>query len=127
MGIMYPVLNFRAAINQVNTLYDHICPSTEPVTREELLSDEDLNILKMIFACALTAEANGKSDLAMKIFRDVRDVASDVVWQPPNIKRVILITLVVRRDISLFCLFSTILTCTVDLPISNRRRGSGLA
>lgn len=98
MGIMYPVLDIETAINQVNALYNHLSPlsSAEQVTKEEPLSDEDINILKLVFACALTAEANGNSDLAMRIFRGVRDVASDVLWQPPNIKRLVFITLVVR-------------------------------
>lgn len=98
MGIMYPVLDIETAINQVNALYNHLSPlsSAEQVAKEEPLSDEDINILKLVFACALTAEANGNSDLAMRIFRGVRDVASDVIWQPPNIKRLVFITLVVR-------------------------------
>lgn len=98
MGIMYPVIDIETAIDQVNALYNHLSPlssSTELATKEERLSDDDINILKLVFACALTAEANGNSDLAMRIFRGVRDVASDVVWQPPNIKRVVFITLVV--------------------------------
>ncbi|PCG91576.1 Casein kinase II, regulatory subunit [Penicillium occitanis (nom. inval.)] len=96
MGIMYPILDIEAAINQVNALYNHLSPlsSAEQDTKEEPLSDEDINILKLVFACALTAEANGNSDLAMRIFRGVRDVASDVIWQPPNIKRLVFITLV---------------------------------
>lgn len=99
MGVMYPILNFETAISQVNALYHHLnslSSSAELATKEEPLSDDDINILKLVFACALTAEANGKSCLAMKIFRGVRDVASDVVWKPPNIKRVVFITLVVR-------------------------------
>lgn len=98
MGIMYPVLDIETAINQVNALYNHLSPlsSAEQVPKEEPLSDDDINILKLVFACALTAEANGNSDLAMRIFRGVRDVASDVIWQPPNIKRLVFITLVVR-------------------------------
>lgn len=104
---MYPVLDFETAINQVNALYNHLSPlssSSEPATKEEPLSDDDINNLKLVFACALTAEANGNSDLAMRIFRGVRHVASDVVWQPANIKRVVFITLVVRliSNIQLF-------------------------
>ncbi|EED18602.1 C6 transcription factor, putative [Talaromyces stipitatus ATCC 10500] len=96
MGIMYPVVDFETIIYQVHVLYNHLNPlsSSEQNTKAEPLSDDDINILKLVFACALTAEANGNSELAMRIFRGVRDVASDMVWQPPNIKRAILITLV---------------------------------
>uniref|UniRef100_A0A093VP73 Putative transcriptional regulatory protein n=1 Tax=Talaromyces marneffei PM1 TaxID=1077442 RepID=A0A093VP73_TALMA len=97
MGIMYPVLDFETTLNQINALYNHLSPlssSSEHTTKEGPLSDDDMNILKLVFACALTAEANGNSDLAMRIFWGVQDVASDVVWQPPSIKRVIFITLV---------------------------------
>lgn len=109
MGIMYPVIDIETAINQVNALYNHLSPlssSTELATKEDPFSDDDINILKLVFACALTAEANGNSELAMRIFRGVRDVASDVIWQPPNIKRLIFITLVVSlsSDLQLFLL-----------------------
>lgn len=108
MGIMYPVLDFETTISQVNALYNHLSPlsSAEQVTKEESLLDEDINILKLVFACALTAEANGNSDLAMRIFRGVRDVASDVIWQPPSIKRLVFITLVVSLALNFNCSYT---------------------
>lgn len=107
MGMMYPILELETVINQVNTLYNHLNPlpmsSSETVhtaTQEQVLSDEDINILKLVFACALTAEGHGNSELAMRIFRGVRDVASELMWKPPSIKRLTLITLVVSRFLS---------------------------
>ncbi|OKL61870.1 hypothetical protein UA08_02507 [Talaromyces atroroseus] len=102
MGIMYPILDPETIINQINTLYTHLRPFSEAAAaqtskqeqQQQPLSDEDINILKLVFACALTAEANGKSELAMSIFRGVRDVASHLVWKRPSIKRLVIITLV---------------------------------
>jgi Fungal specific transcription factor domain len=109
MGIMYPILDPGTVINQINMLYTHIKPFSETAqtssSQEQPLSEEDINILKLVFACAMTAEANGKSELATSIFRGVRDVASDLVWRPPSIKRLIIIALVVSSPSfpSTFC------------------------
>lgn len=105
MGIMYPVLEVDSIISQVNVLYTHLRPpslSKVPPDSESsvtTLDDDDINILKLVFACALTAEENGHSELGMRIFRSVRDIVSDSMWKPPDIKRAIFLVLVVCRSI----------------------------
>ncbi|GFG21235.1 uncharacterized transcriptional regulatory protein C530.05 [Aspergillus udagawae] len=88
MGIMYPVLELEELLRQVEGLYG-------PSPRLPLRSgDYDVHILRLVFACALTAEASGRSALAMRLFESVRDVADDCVWGAPEIDRIIFLTLV---------------------------------
>ncbi|GIK00845.1 hypothetical protein Aspvir_004874 [Aspergillus viridinutans] len=88
MGIMYPVLELEELLRQVEGLYG-LSP------RLPLRSgDYDVYILRLVFACALTAEASGRSELAMRLFESVRDVADDCVWGAPEIDRIIVLTLV---------------------------------
>ncbi|KKK24298.1 hypothetical protein ARAM_006688 [Aspergillus rambellii] len=44
------------------------------------LDRDDINILRLVFACALTAEASGSSELAMSFFEGVREAADNCVW-----------------------------------------------
>ena len=101
MGIMYPVLELGSTISQVNTLYSHLgslSASRASPSNVHALTDDDINILKLVLACALTAEENGHSELGMRLFRSVRDAVTDVVWRQPDIERAILLTLVVRPN-----------------------------
>ncbi|THC94753.1 hypothetical protein EYZ11_005792 [Aspergillus tanneri] len=95
MGIMYPILDLSRLLRQVEVLYG---PSLEaPSVGSELRSElnrDDVHILRLVFACALTAEASGSSDLALGLFDSVRVVAENSVWGPPEIKRIIFLTLV---------------------------------
>ncbi|KAH3480520.1 hypothetical protein KXW89_007084 [Aspergillus fumigatus] len=88
MGIMYPVLELEELLQQVEGLYG-LSPRL-PLRP----GDDNVHILRLVFACALTAEASGRSELAMRLFESVRDVADDCVWSPPDIDRIILLTLV---------------------------------
>lgn len=102
MGIMYPVIELDRAVTHVNALYAHLRRGTSSKScsrnalRADTIDSEDINILKLVFACALTAEENGHSDLGMQIFNSVRDVANDIMWKPPSIKGTIFMTLIVR-------------------------------
>ncbi|KAF7171213.1 hypothetical protein CNMCM5623_003615 [Aspergillus felis] len=92
MGIMYPVVELEELLRQVESLYG-------PSPRLPLQSgDYDAHILRLVFACALTAEASGRSELAMRLFESVRDVADDCVWAAPEIDRIILLTLVMDEE-----------------------------
>lgn len=106
MGIMYPVLELPQLLHQVNLLYDPI--NSAIMARNALqvngdiegLDGTDVHILRLVFACALTAEGSGRSELAMRLVESVREVADNCVWGPPEIKNIIFLTLLVR----LFCL-----------------------
>lgn len=98
MGIMYPVLELSELLDQVDLLYgmmDHsIDPEAQPRQRDAL-DPEDVFILRLVFACALTAEASGRSERAFALFDSVREVQDNCVWGPPEIKSIIFLTLVV--------------------------------
>lgn len=99
MGIMYPVLELSELLHQVHLLYgtmdDTIGPNVRPSGRDSL-DWEDVHILRLVFACALTAEASGRSEQAIALFDSVREVQDSCVWGPPEIKSIIFLTLVVR-------------------------------
>uniref|UniRef100_A0A8H7K531 Zn(2)-C6 fungal-type domain-containing protein n=1 Tax=Bionectria ochroleuca TaxID=29856 RepID=A0A8H7K531_BIOOC len=97
MGTMYPVIELESTITQVNRLYDHLgslSSSRAPPSPVPIIKDEDINIIKMVFACALTAENSGRSELAMRIFRNVRDALANLMWRPADIQTAIIVTLV---------------------------------
>ncbi|CAG8900730.1 unnamed protein product [Penicillium egyptiacum] len=97
MGIMYPVLELSEILDQVDILYDPrdraLGPTGQPVGHDGL-SRKDVHILRLVFACALTAEASGRSEQAISLFDSVREVQDNCVWGPPEIKNIIFLTLV---------------------------------
>lgn len=100
MGIMYPVLELTELFGQVHQLYgllDHTTNIPNPAEGNNTLDRHDVHILRLVFACALTAEASGRSEQAIALFDSVREVQDDCVWGPPEIKSIIFLTLVVRN------------------------------
>lgn len=100
MGIMYPVLELSELLHQVDLLYHHVdraMGSAFQLDGTNGLAREDVYILRIVFACALTAEASGRSEQAIALFDSVHDVQDNCVWGPPEIKSIIFLTLVVRR------------------------------
>lgn len=92
MGIMYPVLELTELLDQVEQLYS---PADRTLGSNIQLDREDVHILRLVFACALTAEGSGRSEQAISLFDSVRDVQDNCVWGPPEIKSIIFLTLVV--------------------------------
>ncbi|KAG0155530.1 hypothetical protein PDIDSM_2701 [Penicillium digitatum] len=71
MGIMYPVLEISELLEQVHILYgpmDHALEPTRQLNGHLGLVCEDIHILRVVFACALTAEASGRSEQAISLF-----------------------------------------------------------
>ena len=101
MGIMYPVLELSELLDQVDRLYGMMDRSTNPANftaGHTTLDREDVSILRLVFACALTAEASGRSEQAAALFDSVREVQDNCVWGPPEIKSIIFLTLVVSTQ-----------------------------
>ncbi|KAL4939816.1 hypothetical protein BDV06DRAFT_230802 [Aspergillus oleicola] len=98
MGAMYPVVELDELLHNVNVLYGPtdagIWPRTPAFGPDCGLHSDDVNILRLVFACALTAEASGSSDLAMNLFDTVRDAADHYVWAAPEVKSITLLALV---------------------------------
>lgn len=100
MGAMYPVVELEQLLQNVHLLYGPVEGSSWPRAPGQSqyggeLDSDDANILRLVFACALTAEASGSSELAMSLFDSVRDAADNYVWAPPEIKGITLLALVV--------------------------------
>ncbi|KGO54532.1 Casein kinase II, regulatory subunit [Penicillium expansum] len=97
MGIMYPVLELSEILEQVHLLYgpmDRALGPTHQPNGHNGLAREDIHILRVVFACALTAEASGLSEQAIALFDSVREVQDNCVWGSPEIKNIIFLTLV---------------------------------
>jgi hypothetical protein len=104
MGIMYPVLELSELLGQVDLLYslmDRTLDSSIQSHGAHVLDQEDIYILRLVFACALTAEASGRSEQAISLFNSVREVQDSCVWGPPEIKSIIFLTLVVCEGLAL--------------------------
>jgi hypothetical protein len=104
MGIMYPVLELSELLDQVHLLYGPMDRALGPAIQfdgRNELDREDVHILRLVFACALTAEASGRSEQAIALFDSVREVQDNCVWGPPEIKSIIFLTLVVCRNRSI--------------------------
>ncbi|KAL4995455.1 hypothetical protein BDV10DRAFT_203072 [Aspergillus recurvatus] len=103
MGAMYPVVELDQLLHNVQLLYGPTEAGSwarapaHPQGIAELDSD-DIHILRLVFACALTAEASGSSELAMSLFATVRDAADHYVWAAPEIKSITLLALVIDEE-----------------------------
>lgn len=89
MGIMYPVLELPQLLNQVDLLYDSTNSAVQVNGDTDGLDGIDVHILRLVFACALTAEGSGRSEPAMRLVESVREVADNCVWGPSEIKNII--------------------------------------
>ncbi|KAL4882260.1 hypothetical protein BJY04DRAFT_227402, partial [Aspergillus karnatakaensis] len=98
MGVMYPVVELDELLHNVEILYRPTdvasWPQAPAYSNDGKLDSDDINILRLVFACALTAEASGSSGLAMSLFETVRDAAVNYVWAVPEIKSITLLALV---------------------------------
>jgi len=100
MGIMYPILELSELLDQVHLLYNPMDRALGQIRQSHghnELVQEDVHILRVVFACALTAEASGRSEQAIALFDSVREVQDNCVWGAPDIKNIIFLTLVVRH------------------------------
>lgn len=134
MGIMYPVLELSELLDQVHRLYGLMDRTLEPdaQTNGNALDREDVYILRLVFACALTAEGSGRSEQAIALFDSVRVVQDNCVWGPPEIKSIIFLTLVVGPTFfswdSNTLLYDQYAHCMiVHLLLSNGRRDTRMA
>ncbi|KAJ5795353.1 transcriptional regulator family: Fungal Specific TF [Penicillium paradoxum] len=97
MGIMYPILELPELLEHVHLLYGPTDRVVGPFVQHDGhngLAHEDVFILRIVFACALTAEASGRSEQAIALFDSVREVQDNCVWGPPEIQNIIFLTLV---------------------------------
>jgi hypothetical protein len=80
MGIMYPVLNIEQVIMHGSNLYQSIdAPVRNGLdntsTPGKRINDEECCILKLVLACATLVEGSGQSEIAYRLFENVREAA----------------------------------------------------
>lgn len=105
IGIMYPVVDIEKLINQSNLLFNFLeaadrsglAQRFEPGS--DYLSDDDTNILKLVFAITLIVEGAGQSALGSKFFNSVKAGVNSNVWDNVDIKAICIFALVVSFDV----------------------------
>lgn len=100
IGITYPMLDIEKTIERAHLLFT----SNESATRTGLmkglpglenLDPDEINIIKTILATTLTVEGSGQSELGRMLFDSVRETSESKLWEPVEIRGLILLALVV--------------------------------
>ena len=111
IGIMYPIFDMEVFIDKANALFTFIdsAARTGLVNRNmpgtDALIDDDTNILRMILATALMVEGSGQSELGRRLFESIRGACESRLWEPADIKGLILLVIVVCSLSSTACMF----------------------
>lgn len=101
IGITYPMFDIEKIITRANILFTF----NESATRTGLmkclpglenLDTDEINILKIILATTLTVEGSGQSELGRMLFDSVRETSESKLWEPVEIRGLILLVVVVR-------------------------------
>ncbi len=99
VGIMFPMVDMGKMISKANLLYSfESAPQLgfpNQLSSMESSDTDDANILKMILATSLTLEGSGESELGRRLFESVRDACEMRLWDPVDIKGLILLVIVV--------------------------------
>jgi hypothetical protein len=84
MGLMYPVVDIEKVIIHGDNVYTFV----ESARRNGFsnanpdgkgLTDQESSVLKMVLACAMLTEGNGRSETAYRLFESVRDAADRIL------------------------------------------------
>ena len=108
MGMLTPMLDIEQVLQNAKLFFG----STEPAGRaastngyqpsSKGLSTDDINILRLVLAIALIIEGGGRSDLGKALFDSARKAVESRLWEPVEIKGLLLLALVVRtRDVGI--------------------------
>ena len=103
VGLMYPILDIDKTIAKANRLFDFMEAAArtgllrDEIERGDAFHDDDSNILKMVLAASLTLVGGGYSEMGNRLFESVRMVSESRLWQPINMKGLMLLVIVVRR------------------------------
>ena len=102
VGLMYPMLDIDKTIAKANRLFDFMEAAArtgllkDEIDRGDAFHDDDSNILKMVLAASLTLVGGGYSEMGSRLFESVRTVSESRLWQPVNMKGLMLLVIVVR-------------------------------
>lgn len=100
IGIMYPLFDIKAILEQVNMLWSFLetALKTGPgyTPGAHTIDDEDANLVKMILATALVLEGRGQSDLGQRLFESLQPAVTAKFWAPTDTKGLSLLCVAVR-------------------------------
>ena len=105
IGIMYPLIDLEKLISQTNLLFNFLEATDRTGLAQRFgpgadeLSDDDTNILKMVFAITLSVEGAGQSTLGTKLVNSVKAGVDANVWDNVGIKAICCFALVVSGDL----------------------------
>jgi len=105
MGLMYPILNIDKVIAYAEKLYRFRGAAHRTGLMQtglpgaDSIEDEDTNLLKMVLATALTAEANGRSDLGIRLFECVQPAVDRSLLGSVGVKGIRLLAIMVRAQL----------------------------
>ena len=99
IGITIPMLELEKIVIKADLLYS-LESTSQPDLANQLssivsLDTDDINILKMIIATSLTLEGSGESNLGKMLFESIRGACEIRLWDPINIKGLILLVIAV--------------------------------
>ena len=86
MGIMYPFVDIDAIVVHTTNLYSFLDAAQRSglaqmtLPGEDGVSDENSCVLKMVLACALMVEGSGQSEMGVRLFSSVRNVADNFLY-----------------------------------------------
>lgn len=101
LGNMFPMFDVERMIEKIdllftfaesakrNSLINHNLPGLDDIDAD------DLNILKIVLATTLTIEGSGESELGSMLFDSIREASQSTLWEPVEIKGLILLVIVV--------------------------------
>lgn len=102
VGITYPMFDFENFVDKAE-VFLRLGESAargglmnRKVANLESLDADDINIFKIVLATALTDEGNGQSELGQMLFDSVRRTSESKLWEPAELKGLILLVVVVR-------------------------------
>lgn len=99
MGLMYPILDMTRVSQHatlVLTLGDavHRLGSAACAPGNEVQMDADMEILKLVLACALVVESGGRSQLAKRLYSTCARPSEVGLQNQVNLKNIQILTLV---------------------------------
>ncbi|RMX80110.1 hypothetical protein D0869_07809 [Hortaea werneckii] len=99
MGMMYPILDSNKMIAYAQKLYRFMEAAhrsglmQQGMPGPDAIDDEDANILKMVFATAMTVESQGRSELGRRLFECVQPAIDNSLHGNVDLKGVKLLVL----------------------------------
>lgn len=134
IGITYPMFDIEKIITRANILFTF----NESATRTGLmkclpglenLDTDEINILKIILATTLTVEGSGQSELGRMLFDSVRETLESKLWEPVEIRGLILLVVVVCAGVCHVLLYADRLCrhCITSIWMMKSKRTDSLA